>query len=444
MGAKFGKALNSEIGALSCLESEFGGGRIRTGCLRKHAFRQRCRKSLPGSQHPNILAQIDYSMSESSEPLAPSEPSRMEHRFQQIVVEEAPGFRNRMIRALLRALSLPYAAVIEGYKLLFKLGILRTIRLPCRIVSVGNLALGGVGKTVAVQAIARALQKAGLSCVVLSYGFRSTSPGPYSVVSDGSRRLLNPEEAGDEAVMLADSLPGVPVVIGKRRALSGAAAVELFHPDVILLDDGFQHWRLHRDVDIVLLDARKPLGNGRVFPAGILREGPRSLRRASLLVLTRCDQASLKALENARHTLRRIAPRAPLFETTHRLAAARVVETNAGTPSTQPAEVHRQSPPCPQGPLLLVSGIVQNEAFETAVRETGASVRSVLRFPDHHLYSTSDVKEIAAAGEGCSAVLTTEKDAVKLAGQWSCELPLLAAPVALEGISDDQWLEILM
>jgi tetraacyldisaccharide 4'-kinase len=296
---------------------------------------------------------------------------------------------------------------------------------------VGNLTMGGVGKTVAVQAIARALQQHGLRVCIVSYGFRADHEREYGIVSDFDSVQMDAIQAGDEAFLLARSLPGVPVLIGRRRSLAGRAAVEQFSPDVILLDDAFQHWRLHRDVDMVLLDARHPLGNGRVFPAGLLREIPRSLARASVCLLTRCDTASASELAAAQGLLKNLAPAAPVHETSHESGVWRVAAPTA-TPDLIAGEA----------PVLVVAGIGQNEAFVQAVRAAGATVADAVLFPDHHRYTADDVLTILGRGRDCGAVITTEKDAVKLAPLWPESPPLMEAPVRLAGVSPEDWIRI--
>ncbi|MCA1596808.1 MAG: tetraacyldisaccharide 4'-kinase [Chloroflexi bacterium] len=361
---------------------------------------------------------------------------RLEAWFRRVVDEQAAGLYPALVRLALTPLSMVYCTVIEIYKVLYRTGILKTVRLPCRVISVGNITMGGVGKTVAVQALARALQAEGVRCVIVSYGFRSANRQDYAVVADRERVLLSAEQAGDEAAMMAGALPGIPVVIGKRRAISGMAAIRLFDPDVILLDDGFQHWRLHRDVDLVLLDAGQPIGNGRVFPLGMLRERPASLRRASALILTRCDLAGDRALAAAHELLGRLAPGRQVLHSSHRPAQFYRV-----APPTGAAE-RMESGPAPGEPVFLVSGIARNDSFLSAAQRAGFQVAGIRAYPDHFGYRTEDVTAILREARGCAAVLTTEKDAVKLAPLWNSDCPLLALPVSLVGISAEQWREL--
>lgn len=366
----------------------------------------------------------------------------MEETYRKIVLEEQPGFGPWLVRILLLPLSLLYSSVIQTYKILFRVGLLRRVHLPCRVASLGNLTMGGVGKTVAVQALAHALQASGVRCVILSYGFRGSFNGDYAVVSDMDGVLMGPEEAGDEACMLAHLLPGVPVIIGKRRPLSGAAAVRLFKPDIILLDDGFQHWRLARNFDFVLLDARKPLGNGRVFPAGILRERAASLKRAGTCILTRCDRATTAELEITRRTVGRLAPNALVFGTSHAIGTPYLVPTGNAQDCGLPAPDRRLAWRMSGGLVLVVAGIGQNSAVLESVLQTGFKVGGQLEFPNHHAYTPDDVRRILRLAEGMDAVITTEKDAIKLAELWPPTPPLVALPVRMAGISAVKWVEL--
>src|SRR5919109_245062 len=163
-------------------------------------------------------------------------------------------------------------------------------RLPCRVISIGNLALGGTGKTPIVELVAGLLQQEGLRVCVLSRGYGGRARSSITGVSDGKKCLVPPEVAGDEPVLLAEHLAGLPVIVGKNRYAAGLLAVERFAVDVIVLDDGFQHVQLARDLNILLLDAARPFGTGRLFPRGDLRERPSALGRADVIVFTGWEQ----------------------------------------------------------------------------------------------------------------------------------------------------------
>ncbi len=186
----------------------------------------------------------------------------------------------------LTVISWIYAIVIRIRQMLYRRGLFKTRQLPCKVISVGNVTLGGTGKTPLVIALARELRKRGITVGILSRGYKGMKEKIGGVVSDGKRILLTPAEAGDEPFMLARQLSDIPVFVGKKRYAMGTYAHKRFGMDCLILDDGFQHLGIKRDADIVLIDARRRFGNGRLFPRGPLREPLRCLRRASLLVLT--------------------------------------------------------------------------------------------------------------------------------------------------------------
>jgi len=212
-------------------------------------------------------------------------------------------------------LSLPYGAAVRARNRLFDLGALPQQDVGCPVVSVGNLSVGGTGKTPMAIRVAGMLADRGMRPAVLSRGYGGRSAAPVLVVSDGGRILAGPDEAGDEPVLIARRLPGVPVLAGAKRAVTGRYARENLGADVLVLDDGFQHRWIRRDLDIVLLDSRAPLGNGFLLPRGPLREPPEALGRAGAVVFTRSEDTAppsdkgLAAILRGRPVLRtRIRP----------------------------------------------------------------------------------------------------------------------------------------
>ena len=166
-------------------------------------------------------------------------------------------------------------------------GRLKTHRLPCTVISIGNITSGGTGKTPMTMYVAQLVRRLGYKTVILSRGYKGAAEKTGGIVSNGNRLLMTPETAGDEPFMMAQFLEDIPVLVGRDRVASGRRAVTCFSPDIILMDDGFQHRRLHRDIDIVLLDATRPLGNTYLLPRGTLREPPDALNRADALVFSR-------------------------------------------------------------------------------------------------------------------------------------------------------------
>jgi tetraacyldisaccharide 4'-kinase len=295
------------------------------------------------------------------------------------------------------------------------------------VVAVGNLTLGGTGKTPLVELLARRLGHRGRRVAILSrgYGRRGTAD---LIVSDGQRLLATAADAGDEPYLLARRLPGVPVLVGRDRARAGATALARFRPDVLLLDDGFQQRRLRTDLAIVCLDARAPWGERGLFPRGTLREPPAALGRAHLLVLTHADAAADPAALEAR--LRRHAPAAPIAHATYEVEAVEDVATG-GRLAVEALRTR---------PALAFAGIAAPDNFRRTLVALGVAPRELVTFPDHHGYTADDVAalEARARAAGAEALVTTEKDAVRLPGLR--QLPIWVVRVRLRlGDADRAW-----
>ena len=310
-----------------------------------------------------------------------------------------------------------YAALLEARARRYAAGRSHVDRLSRPVISVGNLTLGGTGKTPFVELLARRLRFEGWKPAILSRGYGRLSRGVV-VVSEGGGPLVGPDEGGDEPVALARQLPGVAVVVARRRAEAGRAA-ESLGADVFLLDDGYQHLALERDVDLLLLDARNPFAGGRFPPFGRLREPLSALARADAFVFTRAegDLPSPAAIRAVRER----NPGAPIFTARIRPAGLR---DESGAPLEEAGLAERR--------FVAVCGIAGPEGFETALAQLGLAAEEILVFRDHHRYRERDRQRIRRTAErtGSSWILTTEKDAVKLAGQLS--LPLVAVRLAVE------------
>jgi tetraacyldisaccharide 4'-kinase len=310
------------------------------------------------------------------------------------------------LRLLLWGLTPLYGAFISLYRGFYDAGFLREVRLPVPVVSIGNLTAGGTGKTGLTLSLTRQLRNRGLRPALLNYGYKAKIGKGPAVAGDGERVLLTPEEAGDEAVMLAESVPGTPVLIGKRRIESGALALEKFRPDLLILDDGFQYWRLARDVNIVLMNATQPWGYGAVHPRGLLRELPWSLRRATAIVLTHGSQLPDARLRRLKSDLARLAPRIPLFQAEYSPVGLTCLETGTAQNLNGLSGAR----------IGALSGLGSPADFERSVARLGAEEIVPYRFPDHYAYQGGEVAEVLAdaCGRGLDALVTTAKDAVKL------------------------------
>jgi len=279
-------------------------------------------------------------------------------------------------------------------------------RLPVRVISVGNVTVGGTGKTPVVILLATWLQAEGRRVAILSRGYRRKGAAPRVLVSDGTRLLAGPSESGDEPFLMARRCPGVIVAVGADRVALGQWVRDQYPVDVFLLDDGFQHLPLHRDVDLVLLDATDATGLDAMLPAGRLREPLSGLARAHGVVMTRADSTS--AVEAIR---RRIQPYVRSIP-----ASIEVVFR----PESVIAVMGEQQQPlswCRGKAAWLVSGIGNSGSFSRSVEALGLVAVGETAFKDHHEYRAEDVAQIEAQAQrvGADLVLTTEKDAGKLA-----------------------------
>lgn len=315
---------------------------------------------------------------------------------------------HKTLFALLRPLSPFYALAMRLRAYGYHNGLFARIRLPVPVISVGNLTLGGTGKTPLVIHIAKALQGMGLRPAVLSRGYKGRARGPVNVVSDGKQVLLDAASAGDEARLLASVLPGVPVITGAKRAVTGDYAVRSLQANVLLLDDGFQHLAVERDLDLVLFRANTLLGSGWVFPGGELREPMSALGRAQAFVITDVDPQSQERVLAFREFLRQRHPRTPVFLSEYVPDAV----VSLGADAVIPLDRARESS------VFAACAIANPESFQQTLIAAGFSVCGFAAFADHHAFSMADVKGLVSKAKraGACSIIVTEKDYVKLEG----------------------------
>ena len=324
---------------------------------------------------------------------------------------DQPGAVNFLL-AVLKGLSLVFAGIVEIRYLFYGFGILRRYPLGVQVISIGNVTAGGTGKTPVTEIFARTLAAEGRKVAILSRGYRRKEAPWWQrlftqviekplVVSDGKHVLLDSSTGGDEPYMLASNLPGVAVVVDRNRVKAGRYAVKRLGCDTIILDDGFQYQKLKHSIEVVLVDATNPFGNGNMLPRGILREPVRNLRRADIVFLTKCrgDVSAVKA-EIRRHN-----------------ATAEIVECNH-TPRVLKDVWSREefSLDWLRGKTVCtLSGIASPKGFENSLRHLGAKVVWCERYADHHRYDASEILYALnrTADMGADALVTTEKDAVR-------------------------------
>jgi tetraacyldisaccharide 4'-kinase len=308
-------------------------------------------------------------------------------------------------RSLLLAPLLPVSWLYGGaaalHRGLYARGLLARRRLAGQVVCVGNLVVGGTAKTPLSAWLARGLHRRGRKVALASRGYGGAGREPVTVVSDGRFVRERAESAGDEPMLLAARAAGVPVLVGRDRGLVGLRALSAFGADVLVLDDGFQHHRLERDLDLVCFDGRLGLGNGHVLPRGPLRERLAALRRADAIAVV---DGPLPERDAAR--LAKRAPGARRIAVRRRPGPLRPLAGGRGEPAE--ALAGRE--------VGLLSGLANPDTFRASVEGLGARVVAERRFPDHHAYRRRDLEGLA---ERAACWVTTEKDAVKILPAWT-------------------------
>jgi tetraacyldisaccharide 4'-kinase len=342
--------------------------------------------------------------------------------FEQFAIDVIMGRREGTLAALfgafLQVCSYLFSGIVQLRLWLYRNRIFRDQPLGCLVVVVGNLTVGGTGKTPVVEKFARALHDRGRKVAILSRGYKSKAPplwkkwwfwlnhtedAPPRIVSDGRSVLLDSEVAGDEPYMLARNLPGVVVLVDKDRVKAGAFAIKEFGCDTLVLDDGFQYLPLKGRLNLLLVDKTNPFGNGFLLPRGILREPIKHLKRASYVFLTKSKGVRDEELEAM---IRRFNPEAEIIECAHKPRYLQRLDNGERLPLS--ALAGRR--------IGAFSGIAAPESFEAFLRETGAKLDFTRRFLDHHRFTSDDLSSVftEALEARVEMLITTEKDAVRL------------------------------
>jgi tetraacyldisaccharide 4'-kinase len=322
-----------------------------------------------------------------------------------------------LARPFLALPGLAYRAVVALRHSLYDSGRLPSHRLSCAVISIGNLTVGGTGKTPLTSHVAALLRDSGYRVGVVSRGYRRRGGSAPLLVSNGRALLADAQGAGDEPYLIARDNPAVPVAVGADRVAAARLLVRSFSPEVLVLDDAFQHRRLARDLDLLLVDGRDPWGNGRMLPRGPLREPVASLARADAFVLTRSSGTIPAELASA---LERFNPGAPVFHC--RLEPRGFVTAEGETVGL--ASLKGFS-------AFAFSGIARPERFEDDLRALGVGMAGARRFPDHHRFRRRDLQEIVREARRCRAdvLVTTEKDLVRVANTPEGSPPLYALAI---------------
>ncbi len=320
-------------------------------------------------------------------------------------------FMGWLLLALLRGLSYLYEFGVRRKLYMYESGLMKREKLNCCVISIGNITVGGTGKTPTAQKMAAIIKAMGYRVVILNRGYRSHWDKELGVVSDGSKIFMTAYEAGDEAYLMAKTLPGIPVIIGKNRAVTGRYAVDKLNAEVIIMDDGYQHWQLERDLDVVLVDTLNMFGNGCVLPRGTLREPLENLSRGDLFLLTKTDQSSKLSRMQLRHTISKYNA-APVIESVHHPKNfVEIADWYKGI-----GKNIRDLDELKGKDVMVFSAIGNPSSFEQTLCSIGLNIMEAVRYPDHHDYGMLEMQYINERASSLKAVamVTTAKDAVKI------------------------------
>lgn len=370
----------------------------------------------------------------------PSGIERLESYLVKLIQEKGADqnqpFVIRLLLAILTGLSGVFLCVSSTRYFFYKVGLLRRFPLGIQVISIGNVTAGGTGKTPVTEIFARTLAAEGRKVAILSRGYRRKEApwwkrlftqviDPPLVVSDGKRVRLDATTGGDEPYMLASNLPGVAVVVDRDRVKAGRYAIRRFGCDTLILDDGFQYQKLKHSVEVVLVDATNPFGNGHLLPRGILREPARHLKRADIIFLTKCRGDVSSVIRE----IRQYNKKAEIVECTH---APRVLK-DVWSREEFPLTWLKGKTTC------TLSGIASPKGFENSLRQMGAKVVWCERYADHHRYDSSEIFYALnrSADLGADALVTTEKDAVRFPRLETTPIRCLYLRISIEILRGD-------
>jgi len=363
-----------------------------------------------------------------------------------VILDRRQGVRAGMFRGFLGSMSKLYEGAVSLRLWLYRTRILRERNLGCLVVSIGNLTVGGTGKTPVVEKFARSLQDGGRRVAILSRGYKSVKQpfvkrlagkiqgkneiDPPRVVSDGKSLLLDSKTAGDEPYMLAANLRDIPVVVDKDRVKSGKHAIGELNCDTLILDDGLQYLRLRHRLDIVLVDRWHPFGTERLLPRGTLREPPRNLKRASYIFITKCNG---EPNDDLIERIRLYNRTAEIIECEHRPRYLQHIETR----ESRPLEELKGKK------VGTVSAIAVPESFEDGVRKLGATLEATCRFMDHHRFTEQEIISFinCCIESEVDMILTTEKDAVRFPRLGRMDVPIYFLRVEIGILSNEESFE---
>jgi tetraacyldisaccharide 4'-kinase len=337
-------------------------------------------------------------------------------------------------------LSLLYKIGVQLRAFSYKKKLIKSYRLPCIVISIGNLTAGGTGKTPMTIYLARLCQRLGYRSVIVCRGYKGQASEQGGIVSDGQTVRMSYADAGDEPLMIARLLRDIPVVIGRSRYKAGCLAISQFAPDVIILDDGFQHLSLMRDINIILLDYARPFGNAHLLPRGPLREPLQTLKRADTCILTRCDGKPSVNHDKVRQKINLLCGCQPLFKTIHSPIIRGIVPAGTTSPDRLVTNMKIETENIA---VYAFCGLAHNADFRQTLKQLGFQTVGFSGFPDHYAYTDRDIDTIKTAVITCEAelIVTSDKDYTRLDSsiKWPADLVVIGVEIKSKG--DDRLLD---
>ncbi|MBF0445014.1 MAG: tetraacyldisaccharide 4'-kinase [Magnetococcales bacterium] len=354
-----------------------------------------------------------------------------------ILAGERPpqGFYEKTVVWALQIVGKLYGTIQRTRAVLYKKGLLSAYTAPCPIISIGNITVGGTGKTPTVIWLAKYFQNKGRKVGVVSRGYRQQSKADVTIVADPDKIITTTPQAADEAVLIAQKLPGVTVITGPNRCKTIGVATQQYGCNLIIMDDAFQHMQVKRDFDLVLLDCNAPFSNGHILPGGLLRENPLALNRCDGVIITRAD--NLQKLKHTQDLLSQIVPNKKSCAALHKPTNWRKIsQTGAKHPATMPIDGFTNIP------VLAFCGIAKPESFYATLDRLEISIMDFSSYSDHHIFDKNNIEQLLkkAAALNAQALLCTEKDAVKIQEILS-DLPIYALAMELYFPNISPWLQ---
>lgn len=361
---------------------------------------------------------------------------RGEALFKAVISGKTKGGMADVMRTGLRGLSTVYETIVEKRNKIYN-NPANVYNPSIPVVSVGNITVGGTGKTPMVRYVCQCLEQLHKKAAVLSRGYKADNNKTNIVVSRWGTVEVSSFVSGDEAWLLAKTLPRTSVVIGVKRSISAQIAEKELGADILVLDDGFQHRSLHRDFDVVLIDATNPFGYDHVLPRGLLREPLKNLQRADYILFTKVNQTTAEEFESVKARVKELVPYTPVGATIHKNIGIQCIKEWAKNGPLEALQAYKEKK------LLAVSGIGQPESFKASLGHMGYTVEHMLIYGDHYDYKEKDIVHIwqTCFAKGLDGIITTEKDAVKL---WQLQatkdlnIPIYVLVIGIEFIEGEE------